>query len=143
MRAILVTLLLAALTGCTIYGDKKPPTLKSTSSAEQYERILWKTVQEKRWVQVPGLLSNNLMYSTSGKVLGKDQTISYLQSENITGVSITNMAVKPNGPDMTLNYTLQLSLASGPPQTLTAVSVWQQVGSDWILIAHMEQPANS
>jgi hypothetical protein len=143
MRAILVTLLLAALTGCTIYGDKKPPTLKSTSSAEQYERILWKTVQEKRWVQVPGLLSNNLMYSTSGKVLGKDQTISYLQSENITGVSITNMVVKPNGPDMTLNYTLQLSVASGPPQTLTAVSVWQQVGSDWILIAHMEQPATS
>jgi hypothetical protein len=143
MRAILVTLLLAALTGCTIYGDKKPPTLKSTSSAEQYERILWKTVQEKRWVQVPGLLSNNLMYSASGKVLGKDQTISYLQSENITGVSITNMVVKPNGPDMTLNYTLQLSVAGGQAQTLTAVSVWQQVGSDWILIAHMEQPATT
>jgi hypothetical protein len=141
MRAILVTLLLAAVTGCTIYGDKKPPTLKSTSSAEQYERILWSDVQDKRWLHVPGLLSNNLMYSISGKVMGKDQVISYLQSENITGVSITNMVVKPNGPDMTLHYTLQLSPTGGSPQTFTAVSVWQQVGSNWILIAHMEQPA--
>jgi hypothetical protein len=141
MRPILISILLATLTGCTLYGDKKPPTLKSTSSAEQYERILWDTVKDKHWEKVPGLLSNNLMYSASGKPLTKDQAISFLQSENITGVSITNMVVKPNGPDMTLNYTLQLSLANGQPQTLTAVSVWQQVGSNWILIAHMEQPS--
>jgi hypothetical protein len=141
MRAILVTLLLATLTGCTIYGEKKPATLKSTSSAEQYERILWDTIKDKHWDRVPGLLSNNLMYSADGKAMDKDQVIAYLQSEKITGVNITNMVVKPNGPDMTLNYTLQLSQASGPPQTLTAVSVWQQVGSNWILIAHMQQPA--
>ena len=141
MRAILITLLLSALTGCTVYGDKKPATLKSTSSAEQYERILWSEVQDKHWEKIPGLLSNNVMYSIDGKVMSKDQVLSYLQSEKIAGVSITNMVVKPNGPDMTLNYTLQLSLAGGPPQTFTAVSVWQQVGSNWILIAHMEQPA--
>jgi hypothetical protein len=141
MRAILITILLATLTGCTIYGDKKPATLKSTSSAEQYERILWSEVQDKHWEKIPGLLSNNVMYSMDGKVMGKDQVIAYLQGEKIAAVSITNMMVKPNGPDMTLNYTIQRSLAGGSPQTFTAVSVWQQVGSDWILIAHMEQPA--
>jgi hypothetical protein len=143
MRAILITLLLAILTGCTIYGDKKPATLKSTSSAEQYERILWSEVQDKHWEKIPGLLSNNIMYSVDGKVMGKDQVIAYLQSEKIAAVNITNMMVKPNGPDMTLNYTIQRSLAGGSPQTFTAVSVWQQVGSDWILIAHMEQPATA
>jgi hypothetical protein len=41
---------------------------------------------------------------------------------------------------MTLNYTLQLSSASGPLQTFTAISVWQQAAQGWILIVHTEQP---
>jgi len=50
MRAILLTSLLAAslaavgMSGCTIYGEKKPPTLQNTTSAEQYERIFWSSV---------------------------------------------------------------------------------------------------
>ncbi len=144
MRAILITtLLLVSLTGCTFFGEKNPPSLKSTSSAEQYERILWSTVKDKKWQQIPGLLAENLMYSVNGKVLSKDQVIPYLQGLHIADSTITEMVAKPNGPDMTLHYTLQLSSAGGPPQTVTAVSVWQQVGSNWILIAHMEQPATT
>ena len=144
MRAFLITtLLIGCLTGCTLFGDKNPATLKSTSSAEQYERIFWSSVKDKKWQHVPGLLSANVMYSAGGKVLGKDQVIAYLQAANIADVSITGMVVKPNGADMTLNYTLQESVAGGQPQTFTAISVWQQVGSSWILIAHMEKPATT
>jgi hypothetical protein len=50
------------------------------------------------------------------------------------------MVVKPNGVDMTLSYTLQLSRAGGSVQTFTAISVWQQVAQGWILIVHTEQP---
>ena len=144
MRTIWMTSLLAAslvvsLTGCTIYGEKKPPTLKSTTSAEQYERIFWSTVKAKNWQQVPGVLAANVMYSAGGKILNKDQVIPYLQGANITDFTITGMVVKPNGPDMTLNYTLQLS-SGGPVQTYTAISVWQQVSSGWILTVHTEQP---
>jgi hypothetical protein len=146
MRAIWISSLLAAslaaftLTGCTIYGEKKPPTLKSTTSAEQYERIFWSTVKAKKWEQVPGMLAANVMYSVGGKILSKDQVIPYLQSANITDFTITSMVVKPNGPDMTLNYTLQLSSAGAPLQTYTAISVWQQLESGWILTVHTEQP---
>jgi hypothetical protein len=144
MRAIRISILLAvclSLTGCTIYGEKKPPTLKSTTSAEQYERIFWSTVKAKKWEQIPGMLAANVMYSAGGKILNKDQVIPYLQGANITDFTITGMVVKPNGPDMTLNYTLQLS-AGGPVQTYTAISVWQQVQSGWILTVHTEQPQN-
>ena len=147
MRAILLTSLLAAslaafsLTGCTIYGEKKPPTIKSTTSAEQYERIFWSTVKAKNWQQLPGLLAANVMYNVGGKVLSKDQVIRYLQGLNLADFTITGMVVKPNGPDMTLNYTLQLSSAGGPLQTYTAISVWQQVAQgNWILTVHTEQP---
>ena len=119
---------------------EKPPTLKSTTSAEQYERIFWSAVKAKNWQQVPGMLAANVMYSAGGKVLSKDQVVPYLQGLNITDFTITGMVVKPNGPDMTLSYTLQLPSAGGQIQTFAAISVWQQVSSGWILIAYCEQP---
>ncbi len=143
MRKLWITTLLAAvmgLSGCTIYGAKKPPTLKSTTSAEQYERIFWSAVKAKNWQQIPGLLAANVMYSAGGKVLSKDQVVPYLQGLNIADFTITGMVVKPNGPDMTLSYTLQLPSAGGQAQTLAAISVWQQVSSGWILIAYCAQP---
>ena len=142
MRAIWIASLLAAamtLSGCTIYGVKNPPTLKSTTSAEQYERILWSAVKAKNWQQIPGMLAANVIYSAGGKVLNKDQVVPYLQGLNLTDFNITAMVVKPNGPDMTLNYTLQLSSSGGPPQNISAISVWQQVAQGWILIVHTEQ----
>jgi hypothetical protein len=146
MRAIWITSLLAAslaavaISGCTIYGEKKPPTLQSTSSAEQYERIFWSAVKAKKWLQIPGMLAANVIYSAGGKTLSKDQVVPYLQGLNIADFTISNVVVKPNGVDMTLSYTLQLSTAGGPLQTVTAISVWQQVGAGWILIVHTEQP---
>jgi hypothetical protein len=145
MRAILLTSLLAAnlavvgMSGCTIFGEKKPPTLQSTTSAEQYERIFWSSVKAKNWQRVPGLLAANVMYNGGGKVLSKGQVVPYLQGANITEFNISGMVVKPNGPDMTLSYTLQLSPAGGPVQTYTAISVWQQVAQGWILIVHTEE----
>ena len=137
MRKLWVPGLLAAasLTGCTVYGVKTPPTLKSTTSAEQYERLLWSTVKAKDWAHVPGFLAENIAYSVNGKTLSKDQVLPYLQSANIGDTSITEMVVKPNGADMTLTYTLQQS-----NQTRHAISVWQQASKGWILIVHTEQP---
>jgi ATP/ADP translocase len=143
MRKLWITCLFAVvigLSGCTVYGVKNPPTLKTTTSAEQYERIFWSAVKAKNWGQIPGMLAANLMYSVGGKVLSKDQVVPYLKGLNVADYTITGMVVKPNGTDMTLNYTLQLSTAGGPPQTFTAISVWQQAAAGWILIVHTEQP---
>ena len=148
MRKIWIASLLAAalatvgLSGCTIYGEKKP-ALKSTTSSEQFERLYWSAVKAKNWQQLPGMLAANVMYHAGGKVLSKDQVVPYLQGLNIADFTITNMVVKPNGVDMNLSYTLQLSSAGGPLQTLTAVSVWQQAAQGWILIAHTQQPQST
>jgi hypothetical protein len=138
MRKLWISsLALVALTGCTLFGDKKPPTLKSTTSAEQYERLLWAAVKAKTWVQVPGFLAANVVYGEGGKLLTKDQVVPYFQTLNLTDYTITAMVVKPNGADMTLTYILQLAPA-GP--TVNAVSVWQQTSQGWILIVHTETP---
>ena len=123
-----------------MYGAKNPPTLKSTTSAEQYERISWANARAGKWDQITPLLAPNVVFAVQGKLLARDQIIPYLQSEKIREFVISNMVVKPNGPDMTLSYSLQLSLPDGKMQSLLAVSVWQQVQAGWILIVHTEQP---
>jgi hypothetical protein len=148
MRKIWVTSLLAAavaatgLAGCTIFGVKDHPTVQSTTSAEQYERLFWSAVKAKSWPQVPGFLGANVVYTAGGKALSKDQVVPYLQGANIADFTLSGIVIKPNGPDMTLTYTLQLSAAGGPVQNFNVVSVWQQVGQNLILIVHTEQPSN-
>jgi hypothetical protein len=129
-----------SLSGCTIYGVKNPPTLKSTTSAEQYQRLFWGAVKAKNYQQLPGMLAANVMYSAGGKVMDKEQTLAYLQGLSVSDFTISGMVVKPNGPDMTLSYNLQLPSTAGQTQTLEAIAVWQQVSSGWILTAYCEHP---
>ena len=126
--------------GCTLYGEKKPPTLASTTSAEQYERILWQTVQKQQWNKISPLLSTTLVWNADGKSLNSGQVVPWLQSLNLKDAVITNASVQPNGPDMTVAYSLQLSQSNGTVRNLTALSVWQQMkGGSYILIAHSQQ----
>jgi hypothetical protein len=129
LAAVPLALALAcSAVGCTIYAEKKPPTLASTTSAEQHERILWQMAQKQQWNKISPLFSTTLVWNVDGKSL------------NLKDAVITNASVQPNGPDMTVAYTLQLSQANGAVQNLTALSVWQQVkNGSYILIAHSQQ----
>jgi len=138
--APLAFVLVCSIVGCTIYGEKKPPTLASTTSAEQYERILWQMVQKQQWNKIPPLLSTTLVWNVNGKSLTSGQVLPYLQSLNLKDVVVNNASVQPNGPDMTVTYMLQLSGGNGSVQNLIVLSVWQQMkNGSYILIAHSEQ----
>jgi hypothetical protein len=147
--AIPLAIALACSTvGCTLYGEKKPPTLANTTSAEQYERIMWQMVAKQQWNKISPLLSTTLVWNVDGKSLNSGQVVPWLQSLNLKDAVITNASVQPNGPDMTVAYTLQLSgtMKESPSGTVigySALSVWQQTkakGGGWILIAHSQEP---
>jgi Domain of unknown function (DUF4440) len=149
MRTKVITSLMAAglvflgISGCvTVWGAKDPPTLRSTTSAEQTERLFWAMVRDKKWQDISPLLAPNLVYVVRGRVLSRDQVIPFLQSEQFRDFVLGDVIVKPNGPDMTVSYTLQLSSPDGKTRSLIVVSVWQQVRSGWILAEHSEQPQN-
>jgi hypothetical protein len=138
--ASLAAILACSVTGCTIYGEKKPPTLATTTSAEQYERILWQMVQKQQWSKVSPLFSTTLVWSVEGRSLNSGQVMPWLQALNFKDAVITNASVQPNGPDMTVAYTLQISNANGTVQNLTVFSVWQRMkNGSYILIAHSQQ----
>ena len=145
LAASLAAFLACTSTGCTFYAEKKPATLVSTTSAEQYERILWQMVEKQQWNKISPLLSTTLVWNADGKSLGPDHLVPYLQSLNLKDALVTNASVSPNGNDMTVVYTLQYSSSAdqkGCGNTYSAFSVWQQMkNGTYILIAHSQQPA--
>jgi hypothetical protein len=137
---ILAIFLTAGIVGCTVYPAKNPATLASTTSAEQHERILWQMVQKQQWEKIAPLFSTTLVWDVNGKALAGDQVVPYLKSLNLKDALVSNASIQPNGPDMTVSYTLQLSSPDGAPREFSVFSVWQQVKKGgYIMIAHSQQ----
>ncbi len=122
-------------TGCTVYSDKQPPTLATTTSAEQVQRIFWQSVAQGKWIQANALLAPTAVWRVAGRVIPRDQIIPWLKSTGAKAAQVTDVTIQPAVNDMNLVYTLQLqgAHASGgetgcgnQPQTWSALAVWQQ-----------------
>ncbi len=142
--AVPIALLFAmSMAGCTLFPEKQPATLATTTSAEQHERILWQMVEKQQWGKISPLLSPTLVWNVDGKSLSRDQVVAYLRSLQLTEAAVRDVSVQPNGPDMTVAYTLESTAGTsskGCSGLKTALSVWQQVkGGGWVLIAHSDQ----
>ena len=141
---VLAILIAAAMSmstvGCTLFPEKKPPTLASTTSAEQYERILWQMAAKQQWNEITPLFSTTLVWNADGKSLSSDTVVPYLQSLNLKDAMVRDASIHPNGQDMTVSYTLQIAGSDGPARDFSAFSVWQRTkGGSYILIAHGQQ----
>jgi len=134
---VLAAFAMIGTTGCTVYPDKKMPTLAMTTSAEQVDRIFWQNVEQAKWTNVNAMLAPNAIWRVNGEVVPRAQIVPWLQSLGVHGVQITNLALTPAVNDMNLIYTVQLQAdkvvaaqvsasCAGKPQTLSALAVWQQ-----------------
>lgn len=128
------------LAGCTLFPEEKNPTLKMTTSAEQYERIFWQTVHKQEWAQLEPLLAANVVWTIPGKTLTRDEIVPYLQALPPGDYVIGSVTLKPNGPDMTVAYTVQTGSAGGATKSVSVVSVWQQVKGGYVMTVRSEQP---
>lgn len=129
-----------ALTGCTLYPQKNHPTLQTTTSAEQTQRIFWKDVEAGRWIEAEALLAPNAVWRNGSVVISRAAVVPWLKSLGIKQAVVSDVAIKSNVNDMTLVYSLQIAAArpvlpppagaaqpgGAQPQNLHVVAVWQQ-----------------
>ena len=124
---LLMTMLLPFLGGCTLNAPGKP-TLATTTSAEETQRLFWENVKTQKWQVLPGLMVANVTWRNGHEVLAKDGVVPYLQQLKVKDYLITNVVVKANANEMTVRYDLQLTTeGSTQPVNLQAVAVWQQL----------------
>ena len=133
---------LSAITGCTVYPDKKPPTTASTTSAEQLERIYWDAVKAGEWPKAQALQGPSVLFTNrNGEHLSGQQWLDWLKQNPPAEYLIGAVQVTPQGPDVLVSYFASVtSKGSTTPVELAVVSGWQKVGMNLVMVVHSETP---
>jgi Domain of unknown function (DUF4440) len=137
--AIWVLLLTSLLTGCW----KPPKTLnwKNAPGAEQYERLMWQAIRDKKWTEVEYHLAPLFVgVDANGRKLDRAAWVEHWKSQDVRDLSLGDLAVEPNGPDMVVTYTLNLAGSEGAPHGVRVVSVWQQLKKGWVMTTQSFTP---
>ncbi len=137
---LLPLVLLLTLTGC--WEQPKTTTWANATGPESFERLMWKSIEAKDWVEVESRLASTLVNIDGGRVLDKTQTLEELKQLEITDYVLGDFDVKPDGADAVVTYTVMAhGKFAGRPMAGTAhrcMTVWQQQGKGWAVIAHVD-----
>lgn len=126
------------LTGCTIGKEPKHPNWKNATGAEQYERLMWQAIRDKKWQDLESHVASTFVgVNPRGQSLDRAGWVDYWKAAPVRDFNLGEVSTQPNGPDITVTYALNLN--SGP--ALRVISVWQQVKGGWMLIATSITPA--
>jgi hypothetical protein len=133
---VLACFVCLGLAGCT-GAESKRSTWATATGAEQYERLMWQAIRDKDWTEFEYRLAPLFVgVNPAGQTLDRAGWIQYWKSGPVTDVSLAEVAVQPNGADMTVSYVLHVGSRPG----LRVLSVWQQVKKGWILTATSMTP---
>lgn len=117
-------------------GEPKHPTWNNSTGAEQHERLLWKAIQDKDWVNVERRLSPTFVgVSADGRIFDRAGWLELWKSAQVAELSLGEVQVQPEGPDMKVTYILNMPASgkSPAPAGQRVVSVWQQLKTRWLL----------
>ncbi len=139
-RLLPVLVLSAAMCACTMWDKPKASTWSNATGAEQFERLLWQEIKAANWAGVETRLAPAFVVVSPGGVRDRAAEMAFLRRLAVQDYALGEVEVRPSGNDMVVTYsmTLQASfdghpLPSGPWRMMT---VWQQVGNTWTVIAH-------
>ena len=127
---ILLAMVMAA---CTVYPEKKAPSWAGATRSERFNQLFWNGVATKNWNEVSDHIAPLAIFTLGDqRASGKDAVLTALKNESIESVQIGDVESQPAGVDLVTTYTL--TFAGKPP--MHAMTVWQQAGKHWVIVAH-------
>ena len=130
---VVLTLLVVLTSGCNMWTEKKNPSWKQATSGEHLGRLLWDDLASSRWDSVERRVAEFAIVTDGSRShSGRDAVVSYFKSLHVPSAQIGELESRMNGADLVTTYTVAIGSAE-PKRMLT---VWQQVGDDWLLVAH-------
>jgi ketosteroid isomerase-like protein len=134
--------LAGALAGCTMWSAK-PASWQNATGAEQFERLWWQDVKDKKWDAVERRLAGSYVTQDGGASYNRSQAMERLKKLEISEFTLGEVEAHPGGGEIII-LTYQMSLRGsydGQPFTLQQsrmMTVWQRQKSGWVAIAHSE-----
>jgi hypothetical protein len=92
-------------------------------------------------------MATNFTLTTPAGFYGPKEALQYWKQLELQDYSLGDFQLQPNGADVTVAYTMTMRGGNGA-QALTAnpahvMSIWQEVGTRWLLIAQSMHPAKT
>ncbi len=142
MHALIVALALTIMSAsaCTFYGEHPARSMSDATGGEGLERVFWKNVAARNWVEIERALASNYAGVTPAGTLDRDAALAQYRQWQLDDYSLGNLTTELNGSTIVVAYTITLkgTAGSGPlpsiPQHM--MTVWQQQKAGWIIIAH-------
>lgn len=147
MQRLKIFVLLALIGSMIACTEGKPPQSQGWSvatGAEAYERMWWKSIQQRDFKSVEWHLAPIYTLTTPSGIQDRDGAMKYFQGLDLVRVDIAELEVKPQGSDMVVSYVATLQTrSSAAPQRYYMATVWQDAKKGWMAIAHSETLAES
>ena len=129
--------LVVSLAACTMW-EKPASGWSGATGGEQLERQFWKDISKQNWSELQKHLAPNFTAVTPGGKLDRNGSLTYWRSLQLTEYALGEFAVRQNGADFVVTYTLTrpTGSANSSASALHMMSVWQEVSDRWLMIAH-------
>jgi hypothetical protein len=141
---LLSMVLCAGCLSCTIW-ENPPKGWAGATGGEQLERQLWREIAQQNWPEVERHLATNFTLAVPNGFLGPGEAMQYWKQLQLQDYSLGDFKIKPNGADVTVAYTAVVhGTRQGEPVSadpMHVMSLWQEVGGRWVLIAQSVHPA--
>jgi hypothetical protein len=142
-KTVLALLLFAAVVSTTsCWEEKQPPTWRSATGPEAYEKLFWDAVKAKNWTECERRLGATFVGVDGEGTHDRAETMALLKQLELTDFTLGELKSYPNGNDIMVTYTMTWTGAYKgqplPPAAFHMLTVWQQVKGGWIAVAHAD-----
>ena len=125
---------------CTLYGEHPVRSIAGATGGEGLERVFWKNVATRNWVEIERALASNYAGVTPAGTLDREATLAQYRQWQLNDYSLGNLNTELNGSTIVVTYTITMKGTAGsaplPSTPQHMMTVWQQQKAGWIVIAH-------
>ncbi len=143
-RIVMLLVLLAGMSACTVWKDKPPSQWSQASGGEHLERLLWRDLSAKKWELLRQRMSATYVYLSPDGAHDRDSTLELLRQFEIGDYTLGDFQVRASAPDVIVTYTAtvrgKFDGRSFSPQSRRILAVWQHTDQGWIATARTEMP---
>ncbi len=136
--AAVVTLL--SLSACTKWAEKKHPNWREATSGEHLVNLFWGEVKAKNWMGLEAHVGAEFMGVSPKGTMDRTALMEHVRGFELQSFQIGEVETRPAGKDLLVSYAITVrGMHSGKPIPETPIrmmSVWQEQGRGWVLVAH-------